>query len=95
MFLLHKCDNRGCVNPNHLRLGTHQDNMRDRCAKGRTLRGERAAAAKLSYADVDRIRESTLFGAKAPMLARAHGVTKESIRNIIRRITWAAAPQGA
>ena|ERR1700678_1420297 len=90
MFVMHKCDNPGCVNPNHLSLGTHQDNMRDRCAKGRTLRGENSNAAKLSGADVARIREATLFGAKSTDLAAIYDVTRETIRNIIRGYTWVA-----
>src|SRR5262245_20642397 len=43
LWVLHRCDVRGCVRPDHLWLGTRQDNIADMVAKGRSARGERSA----------------------------------------------------
>lgn len=46
MLVLHRCDNRQCVNPDHLYLGTHKDNMRDMVARKRQATGLRNARTK-------------------------------------------------
>lgn len=91
MFVLHNCDNRACVNPNHLRLGSHRENMADRDIRGRTLRGEVANAAKLSNACAERVREMCLFGARRKDVALIFGVTPEAVGFIVRGVTHAHA----
>lgn len=58
MWVLHKCDNRRCANPDHLFLGTPQDNVNDMIAKDRGSRGEKRKAAKLTDKIVIQIRQS-------------------------------------
>lgn len=92
MHVLHKCDNQPCVNPAHLFLGTHTDNMHDMDAKGRKPRGERTLRNKLTEADVREIRSRfERKGVKftnAPELAARYGVTSGTVINAARGITW-------
>lgn len=83
--VLHKCDVRSCVNPDHLFIGTHDDNMQDRQAKGRQAKGERVACAKLKEADVAEIIKSPLGSRR---LARLYGVNKSTILDVRRGHTW-------
>jgi len=78
-LVLHSCDNPSCVNVDHLRVGTAQDNADDMTSRGRQARGWRNARRKLSDADVDAIR---LSDAGAGALARTYGVSRQHIYKI-------------
>jgi len=93
MDVCHHCDNRGCVNPSHLFVGTRRDNMQDALRKGRAARGcmlpdrrgELGSAAKLTWAQIRVIRASELPSKK---LAAHFGVTNDNINRIRRNETW-------
>lgn len=88
----HKCDNRKCVNPSHLFLGTHKQNVADRERKGRNIvkRGEDSHYAKLREVDVINIRAIWKYcdGATTDKLAKIYNVHRTSIYNIIAGKTW-------
>jgi hypothetical protein len=83
MHVLHRCDNPPCCNPDHLFLGTHQDNMVDRQAKGRTrtgtLRGTDNPGAKFTADDVRRIRARVESGETRTAIAHEYGVSLSAI----------------
>jgi hypothetical protein len=85
MHVLHSCDNRACVNPSHLFIGTHADNMADRKAKLRYERGEQKSNAKLCDEDVRFIRKSTMTLRE---LAQKFGVCKSVVHDIKTGKTW-------
>lgn len=88
MVVMHTCDNRRCVNINHLRLGTQSDNLRDMHTKGRrSHRHEDNPHAKLTPEQVALIRESPL-GCRA--LGRLLDVHHSTISSIRRGASWAA-----
>lgn len=85
-IVCHKCDNRLCVNPDHLFLGTQADNVADRNAKGRQARGTKQGSAKLTEADVLAIRATPELSQRA--LARQYGVSQGQIYNVRSGKHW-------
>lgn len=85
---LHRCDNRPCVNPSHIFLGTKGDNARDMVSKGRSLLGERNHKARLTAKDVKRIRELHAQGVSETALAKIFHVSQAHISTIVLRKQW-------
>lgn len=92
LFVLHRCDNPPCCNPSHLFLGTHDDNMRDRDAKGRTLRGEATGAARLKAEDIPVIRRLASEGLSQRKIASSFGVSHTTIQDVLHHKRWQHVP---
>lgn len=81
MLVQHSCDNRWCVNPDHLSLGTDATNAIDKQLKGR-------AARKLTIEDAVRIKQRLSAGTPIRQLAREFGVCQRSVQFIARGRSW-------
>jgi len=97
LCVCHKCDNRKCVKPAHLFLGTHLDNQLDKIRKGRGVNGqthpkfcgESSGHNKLTEKQVLAIREIYSFGTVSTgEIARIFRVGKSTVKHIIHRRTW-------
>jgi hypothetical protein len=86
MHVLHRCDNPSCVNPEHLFLGTHIQNMADKREKGRQARGTLNGFCKLSEADVTEIRVAK--GVTQRVLASEYGICQAQIWRIRSGKQW-------
>lgn len=90
--VLHRCDNRSCVRPAHLFLGTNQDNSQDMVDKARQAKGETNGNSKLTEEDVREIRRRYCRWSQSRSNLRElmyeFGVAKAAIQNILSRKTW-------
>lgn len=88
MDVCHACDNRPCVRPDHLFLGTRSDNLMDMQRKGRGQRGETHHNSKLNEVAVRVIRYAYSKGVTIRRLATLHHVTDGAISNVVKNLTW-------
>ena len=107
LFVLHTCDFPECTNPKHLFLGTHQDNMDDMVAKGRSkgfekghivnrVRGEQLPGSVMTELSVIEARQRhnvEKIGYKK--LAKEYGVSAATMHCVLRRKTWKHIPEVA
>lgn len=87
----HKCDNPSCVNPNHLFVGSHTDNMVDMTNKGRNVafKGESNGSSKLTEAQVLEIRGKYIPWKYGTIkLSKEYGVSQPLIMGIVSGKTW-------
>lgn len=91
LLVCHHCDNRNCVNPKHLFLGTVQDNADDRQNKNRQAKGSRNGTSKLRERDIPLIRSLYKRGIRergAADIAKWFGVCDQTIFDIVNGRWW-------
>lgn len=87
----HTCDNRRCVNPNHLWIGTHKENVKDSIEKGKFVLGRSGQdhiGAVLTEQNVIDIYKRAHAGENQRRLAREYGVSNQCVTDIKLRRRW-------
>lgn len=97
VLVCHRCDNRRCINPAHLFLGSYLDNNTDMANKGRgrqfrgdpgAFYGEKNAGAKLKTSDIPEIFRMRQRGDTVSAIARKFSVSRPTIDSVLHGETW-------
>lgn len=86
--VLHRCDYRPCWNPDHLFLGTYDDNLKDMAAKDRSAFGEKNGQARLTEEDVKKIYRLYAGGMLQREIGDIYGVSQTAVGLIVRGLRW-------
>lgn len=95
LFVLHSCDTPACWNPDHLRVGSHAENMAERNRKGRQeptamksarVRAQMQRLAVVSASDVEEIRKLSRDGRTQLEIAKIYGIGQMTVSRIVRHI---------
>ena len=90
LWVLHKCDNPSCVNPNHLEIGTASKNTLDAYKRGRmNKKGEKNSLAKLTVITVQEIKKLYKnYDLTQKRLAKKFGIGQSAISRIVNNKRW-------
>lgn len=88
--ICHRCDRPGCVNPDHLWIGSREENMADMAAKGKQ-RGSRNAQSKLTEESAAEVRGLHASGVGRKEIARRYGVSVSTVAGVLSGRYWKAA----
>lgn len=91
VIVMHTCDNTLCINPEHLKIGDHSNNLKDAYNKGRrSALGENNPRTKVTEQQVKEIRQKYKIGIVSYNdLAKEYGIDISTVQHIVYRITWA------
>lgn len=88
LCVCHKCDNRKCVNPDHLFLGTRKENLQDMARKGRACKGEDLHCSFLKEDEVLEIRRLAATGVRQRVIAEQFGIAQQTVSEIHLGLRW-------
>lgn len=88
LMVCHRCDNPLCINPDHLFLGTHSDNMKDMKEKGRSAHGDKSGRSILKSSDIPVITKRYENGESAAEIAADYGVSGATVFYAVKGKSW-------